>query len=123
MQHTPLQNNSDMKKLLLMFMSMLVAPSSHGQSISPAGIYGAANSSSAGGIAVSWVLGTMTPQALSALPVKLIHFAGTLTSTGNAQLDWETAEEYDNAGFEVQKSLDGKKFEALGWVDGGGDSK
>jgi hypothetical protein len=97
----------------------MIAQFSMAQQISPAGIYGAASQSTVGNLSVNWVIGTLTPTSISALPVRLISFKGSLTSTGNAELEWKTTQEVNNKGFEIQKSIDGKIFEAMGWVDGG----
>ncbi|MEM0995905.1 MAG: T9SS type A sorting domain-containing protein [Bacteroidota bacterium] len=55
-------------------------------------------------------------------PVELLYL------TANAQensilLNWETATETNNSGFEVQRSLDGIEFSDLGWVNGAGNSQ
>lgn len=53
------------------------------------------------------------------LPVELIVFTARHTDAGNL-LTWTTASERNNAGFEVQASLDGRTFRPIGWVNGGG---
>jgi hypothetical protein len=112
-----------MKSFSLSFLLALAftAQVSFSQQVSPAGIYGAANQTTVGNLSVNWVIGTLTPTSISALPVKLISFKGYLTAAGHAELEWKTAEEISNEGFEIQKSLDGKTFERIGWVDGSGD--
>lgn len=40
----------------------------------------------------------------------------------NIRLDWATASETNNAGFEVHRSIDGNVFEYQGWVPGAGNS-
>ena len=52
------------------------------------------------------------------IPVELISFTGTANGTDVA-LNWETASETNNAGFEVQM-LDGETWNALGFVNGHG---
>ena len=37
-------------------------------------------------------------------------------------LNWKTATERDNSGFEIQRSTDGKAFAKVGWLDGVGNS-
>ena len=37
-------------------------------------------------------------------------------------LEWETATELNNAGFEIQKSIDGKNWEVISFVEGQGTS-
>ncbi|WAC13506.1 glycoside hydrolase family 44 protein [Dyadobacter pollutisoli] len=53
------------------------------------------------------------------LPVNLISFSGRASSEGNVLL-WSTAEEVNNEGFEVQRSLNGVMFEKIGFVAGKG---
>ena len=53
------------------------------------------------------------------LPIELVSFAGKYTGDGN-KLTWTTANEKNNAGFEIQRSLDGKTFENIGFVKGNG---
>jgi hypothetical protein len=36
------------------------------------------------------------------------------------ELYWTTAQEVNNSGFEVQRSLDGRRFETIAWIDGTG---
>jgi hypothetical protein len=68
---------------------------------------------------VSWVLGNLHGSTqLSVLPVTLISFTAKLTAVGDAELEWKTAQETDNAGFEIQKSVDAKTFISVGWIDG-----
>ena len=55
-----------------------------------------------------------------ALPVRLISFTGQ--QQGNAVLlNWKTAGEENNAGFEIERSADARTFEKIGFVDGSGD--
>ena len=54
-----------------------------------------------------------------ALPVELLSFTGRRVDEVHV-LNWETASEQNNAGFEVQRSTDGQAWESLGWVDGFG---
>jgi len=55
------------------------------------------------------------------LPVELVFFRAELIETG-VELKWQTAWEQYNVGFEIQKSIDGLKWEAFEFVDGTGDS-
>jgi len=55
------------------------------------------------------------------LPVELTSFTGKATERGNV-LDWNTASEENNEGFDIQKSIDGKNFEKIGFVSGNGNS-
>jgi hypothetical protein len=113
-----------MKKYYLTILAAAFGLSAQAQSISPGGIYAAANVSQGNGVSLEWVLGDINAFTnLSTLPVKLIRFEGSLTADGSARLEWETAEEYNNSGFEIQKSTDAVHFEHIGWVDGAGDAK
>ena len=51
------------------------------------------------------------------LPVELLEFKGQTTDRGNF-LTWTTANEKNNAGFEIERSTDGQKFEKIGFVKG-----
>lgn len=56
----------------------------------------------------------------SALPVELIHFTGRAANS-NAVLDWKTATELNNKGFNVQRRTDeDREFTTIDWVDGAG---
>lgn len=104
--------------MILLLLSILVK----GQSISPSGIYGASNTSSGGGMSVSWVLGSLTPQAMSALPVKLIDFNCVLTDASRVSLTWSTSEETSSGHFEIQHSINGKQWKEVGRVKANGES-
>lgn len=56
---------------------------------------------------------------INPLPVSLTSFNGKGTSEGIA-LDWATASEKNNDRFEIERSLDGRKFEKIGTVRGHG---
>ncbi len=56
----------------------------------------------------------------STLPVTWLGFTGEEVQKGVAALEWKTASELNNEGFEVQKSVNGKDFEAIGFVKGAG---
>ncbi len=58
---------------------------------------------------------------LSTLPVDLMSFAVTNQNRA-ARLNWATASEQNNAGFEVERSEDGATFRSVGWVAGKGNS-
>jgi hypothetical protein len=52
-------------------------------------------------------------------PVELVSFAAT--ATGNdVNLNWATATESNNQGFEIQRSVNGVDFEKIGYVQGRG---
>lgn len=58
---------------------------------------------------------------LQPLPVELVSFTGSSASTG-VILNWSTASEINNHGFEIQKSTDGETFSTIGFVQGAGTS-
>ncbi len=53
------------------------------------------------------------------LPVTLTEFNGRQVDNHNL-LEWTTASEKNNSGFYVERSLDARKFESIGWVAGNG---
>lgn len=57
----------------------------------------------------------------SPLPVELLDFSAN-TKESHIQLEWSTATEINNDGFEVQRSIDGENFETIAWVDGNGNT-
>ena len=54
------------------------------------------------------------------LPVELIAFNASLIENRVVKLDWQTASEINNSGYEIQKSKDGKNWESIGFVEGKG---
>lgn len=52
----------------------------------------------------------------SALPVNLVEFKALRNNHTNL-LNWKTAQELNNKGFEVQKSIDGITFKKIGFVE------
>jgi hypothetical protein len=52
-----------------------------------------------------------------ALPLQLLEFTGRRAGAV-VQLLWQTQQEFNNAGFEVQRSADGSRFEPLSFVTG-----
>jgi hypothetical protein len=52
------------------------------------------------------------------LPVKLIDFTATAIENSYIRLDWSTALELNNAGFEVERSTNGTEFTKIAWVQG-----
>ncbi len=57
-----------------------------------------------------------------ALPVQLMYLTATAVDNSYLRLDWATASEINNSGFEIQRSTDGISYETIGWVDGHGNS-
>lgn len=55
------------------------------------------------------------------VPVELVLFEGTVIGT-KVILSWQTATELNNAGFEIQKSVDKENWFSIGFVEGNGTS-
>jgi Secretion system C-terminal sorting domain len=58
----------------------------------------------------------MTSGSFSALPIDLTYFKGENKGSVNI-LEWETAAEFSNSHFTIEKSLDGKEFVRIGTVN------
>jgi hypothetical protein len=61
----------------------------------------------------------------AALPVEMVSFNAASRDRGwgfEVVLDWKTASESNNFGFEIQRSLDGRMFEKIGFIAGAGSS-
>jgi hypothetical protein len=56
------------------------------------------------------------------LPVELLSFSARAVNNTFIQLDWSTATEVNNEGFDVERSFDGVNFEKIGFVAGNGNS-
>ena len=75
------------------------------------------NGSNAAGVIVDGIKVSQTWSGV--VPVELTSFSAT--TKGNAvHLNWVTATEVNNSGFDVQKSSDGKSFFSAGFVSGKG---
>ena len=57
-----------------------------------------------------------------ALPVTLLYLNATPKDNSFIELDWATASEINNKGFEIERSKDGVSYDHIGWVDGHGNS-
>jgi hypothetical protein len=51
-----------------------------------------------------------------ALPLDILSFSGFLNAQGNAELQWSTAGNVSDKGFDVQRSYDGINFSKIGYV-------
>ncbi|MEO1257372.1 MAG: T9SS type A sorting domain-containing protein [Bacteroidota bacterium] len=56
----------------------------------------------------------------NSLPVELIDFQAKVQEGRTVLLDWRTATELNNEGFEIERSINGKNWERLGFVAGTG---
>ena len=65
--------------------------------------------------------GSLSMDPLSPMPVELISFTASPFG-GDVKLNWSTATEVNNYGFEVQRSVAGAGWEATGFVQGHGNS-
>lgn len=68
---------------------------------------------------------TFSPFALedltTELPVELLYFNAIRKNISQVQLDWSTASELNNQGFDVERMLESEaEFTKIGWVDGNG---
>jgi len=54
------------------------------------------------------------------IPVELAAFNFTIEENSRVVLRWTTASETNNLGFEIEKSIDGKTFHKIGFVEGHG---
>lgn len=57
------------------------------------------------------------------LPIELLFFEAHRLDKNNVQLNWATASELNNQGFDIERMLDTEtEFRAIDWVDGAGNS-
>jgi hypothetical protein len=56
------------------------------------------------------------------LPVEMTSFTGEPTGLEQCTLNWTTASEKNNSGYDVEKSFDGKTFSKIDFVKGAGNS-
>src|SRR5690606_2292608 len=52
----------------------------------------------------------------AALPVTLTYFDVVKESSNAAHLKWSTTEEFNSAGFEIQRSSNGKLWKKIGYI-------
>lgn len=55
-------------------------------------------------------------------PVEWLDFTATQTGLQTVTLDWTTASESNNVGFNIERSVDGVSFEKIGHLEGAGNS-
>lgn len=58
---------------------------------------------------------------LGVLPVELVAFRAS-PDENNILVSWETSNELNNKGFQLERSTDSKNFTNIGWIAGQGDS-
>ncbi len=61
-------------------------------------------------------------QSNTALPVELVDLRANSINNTYIQVVWNTASEFNNLGFEVQRSIDGANFSPIGFINGNGTS-
>lgn len=67
--------------------------------------------------------GTDDPCACTVpLPVELVNFEAVVNEQNNVLLRWATASEINNSHFEIERSLDGARFDYIDFVGGQGNS-
>ncbi len=79
------------------------------------------NNCSNAGPVISTASVTVNPLPCNSLPVELLSFSAS-AKQNDVLLNWITESEQNNAGFEVQRSTDGRKWIVLGFVNGAGYS-
>lgn len=73
---------------------------------------------------VGWTTSTCnggTSCNLITLPVDFLSFTGKLVN-GSVLLNWKTSSELNNMGFVVEKTVNGEKWDSIGWMPGNGNS-
>jgi hypothetical protein len=56
----------------------------------------------------------------TAVPVELTSFTGNVNSLGQVILNWETATEVNNQGFEIERRTETSEYRTIGFVEGNG---
>lgn len=54
------------------------------------------------------------------VPVELVSFTISVNNNNIVSLNWKTATELNNSGFEIQRSIDGVTYNRIGFVNGSG---
>jgi hypothetical protein len=67
------------------------------------------------------IINTLDAVNLISVPVELTMFSGSYIN-GIIQLEWQTATETNNSGFEVEKKYEDASFEKIGFVFGSGST-
>lgn len=63
---------------------------------------------------------TGNTDSVTYVPVELASYSAIIIGDNSVKLNWTTATETNNLGFEVQRSIDGIKFEKVKFIDGFG---
>ncbi len=68
-----------------------------------------------------WIFSYKIPEGyFPTVPVELSAFHGRRINKNKIKLEWHTLSETINMGFEIQRSIDNRKFNKVGWIDGAG---
>jgi len=67
------------------------------------------------------IINTLDAVNLISVPVELTMFSGTYIN-GTIQLEWETATEINNSGFDIERRFENTSFEKIGFVAGSGST-
>ncbi|MDH3268343.1 MAG: T9SS type A sorting domain-containing protein [Ignavibacteria bacterium] len=54
------------------------------------------------------------------IPVELTSFTGNVNNLGQVVLNWQTATELNNQGFEIERRMESSEFRTIGFVEGAG---
>lgn len=66
---------------------------------------------------------TIGSTQLSALPVTIVQFSAEVVENESILISWTTASESENAYFVIQRSIDGARFEDVGFIEGAKNSE
>jgi hypothetical protein len=67
------------------------------------------------------IINTLDAVNLISVPVELTMFSGTYINS-TIQLEWETATETNNSGFDIERRFENTSFEKIGFVAGSGST-
>ena len=84
-------------------------------------VYSGGDRYDSGGSAQSDDLFFIVNTDASVLPVEMTNF-NVFSKNDNVILEWETASEFENAGFEIERSRNSKDWEVIGFIKGQGTS-
>src|SRR5574343_441070 len=62
------------------------------------------------------------PSFMTVLPIELVSFEGVCTNRETIDLKWKTISEINNDHFLIERSRDAQKWEAIGKINGAGNS-
>ena len=73
------------------------------------------------GTSSGWYIDDVRLEGIESVPVELISFKLN-SNDGNLKLDWSTATETNNKGFEIERSADNSSFTKISFIEGSGTS-